>query len=225
MFTKIIGVAAVIVGLGVNPGYAAEVKTPPLQQLPGYVDWGGFNWGLGISTNFDIGGGRVNSAVPVNNIVRVEDSTSNVGIGFVLEAHYFLRTSLFGLAGGAGCDPRRDGVALRDGGFALPNCTELAHGPFIAIEVGNGTKSTPGADGLITGYAIGWMVGMRHPSFPLNTVTKTSSWNIGVGLRVSPDGKVLGDGLVANQALQVGDSIRYKKEPRYGVMLMSTFSF
>src|SRR3979490_936030 len=31
--------------------------------------------------------------------------------------------------------------------------------------------------------------------------------------------------LVANQALPVGDSIRYKTEPRLGVMLLSTFSF
>ena len=66
---------------------------------------------------------------------------------------------------------------------------------------------------------------MRHPSFPLNAVTKTSSWNIGVGLRVSPNGKVLGDGIVANQAIQVNDSVRFKTEPRYGLLVMSTFSF
>jgi hypothetical protein len=221
MFAKIIGMTAVIVGLGINPGYAAETKVPTLQQIPGYVDWGGFNWGIGIATSFDVGGSRVNNAVVVNNVVRVDDSTSNVGIGFVLEAHYFLRSSFLGLGGPGSCDV----VPLRGGGFSALNCTELAHGPFIAIEVGNGNKSTPAADGLITAYALGWMVGMRHPSFPLNSVTKTASWNIGVGLRVSPNGKVLGEGLLPNQVLPAGDSIRYKNEPRYGLMLMSTFSF
>jgi hypothetical protein len=53
----------------------------------------------------------------------------------------------------------------------------------------------------------------------------TAGWNVGLGLRVTPNGKVLGDGLVANQFLPAGDSIRYKTEPRYGLMLMSTFSF
>ena len=56
-------------------------------------------------------------------------------------------------------------------------------------------------------------------------MTKTSSWNIGVGLRVSPNGKVLGDEIVANQAIQVNDSVRFKTEPRYGLLVMSTFSF
>ena len=32
----------------------------------------------------------------MNNIVRVSDSTSNVGIGLVLEAHYFLRSYFLG---------------------------------------------------------------------------------------------------------------------------------
>ena len=70
---------------------------------------------------------------------------------------------------------------------------------------------------------MGWMVGMRHPSF--TAISKTSSWNVGLGLRVSPNGKVLGDGIVANQALAAGDAMRFKTEPRYGLMLMSTFSF
>ena len=215
MFAKIIGTTAVIVGLGINPGYAAEKVAVPKDT--GYVNWGGIGWGIGIATNFDVGGARVNNATVVNNVVRVDDATSNVGISFVLEAHYFLRDHFFGFGGQEACTRTIVG--------SLINCTELAHGPFVAIEVGGGTSATPAANGPITGYAIGWMVGMRHPSYPLNSVTKTASWNIGVGLRVSPNGKVLGDGLVANQFLPAGDSIRYKNEPRYGLMLMSTFSF
>jgi hypothetical protein len=35
----------------------------------------------------------------------------------------------------------------------------------------------------------------------------------------------LGDGLVANQPIPPGDQIRFKTEPRYGIMLLSSFSF
>src|SRR5262245_51719402 len=95
MFAKIIGMTAVIVGLGINSEYAADTKGTT-QKDSGYTSWAGFNWGLGIATNFDVGGARVNNATVVNNIVRVDDTTGNVGISFVLEAHYFLRDSLFG---------------------------------------------------------------------------------------------------------------------------------
>ena len=53
--------------------------------------WAGMGWGLGIAADFDIGGKRVNEAQIVNGITRVTDSSSNVGVGFVLEAHYFFK--------------------------------------------------------------------------------------------------------------------------------------
>jgi len=182
---------------------------------PEVVKYGGIGWGIGIATNFDVGGARVNNATVVNNIIRVDDTTTNVGISFVLEAHYFLRETFLPFG-----DPRSCTETDRRNGSFI-NCTELAHGPFVAIEVGGGSSAAPAATGPITGYAMGWMVGMRHPNLPLTT----ASWNLGVGLRVTPNGKVLGDGLVANQVLPTGDALRYKNEPRYGLMLMSTFSF
>jgi hypothetical protein len=69
------------------------------------------------------------------------------------------------------------------------------------------------------------MVGLHHPD---KSPTPNSSWNFGIGLRVDPGAKVLGDGIVANQPLPVGESsnpIRTKLEPRLGVMLLSSFSF
>src|ERR1700692_5054395 len=51
--------------------------------------WAGMGWGLGIAADFDIGGKRVNEGQIVNGITRVTDSSSNVGVGFVLAAHYF----------------------------------------------------------------------------------------------------------------------------------------
>jgi hypothetical protein len=105
------------------------------------------------------------------------------------------------------------------------SCTEWAQGPFIAVEVGGGTSATPsGSNNPITGYALGWMIGFRHPT--ANTTSATSSWNFGVGLRIDPHAQVLGDGIVANQPLPAGETaIRYKNEPRAGVMLLSSFSF
>jgi len=154
---------------------------------------------------------RENNATLVNNIVRVTDSSTNVNVGFVLEAHYFFRARQFG---GSACTSASS--------FDLLNCNDVATGPFVAIEVGGGTSATPAANGPITGYALGWMVGMHHPTASLS---QTSSWNFGVGLRVDPKSQILGDGLVANQPLPPNDSIRFKTEPRLGVMLLSSFSF
>ena len=213
-------IGALLAGCGLISDRASAqqpaAKPPVVVVQPTVVDWAGLGWGLGIATNFDVGGRRVNTASVINNVVRVEDNSSNVSVSFVLEAHYFLRDDLFGLAGKDACTV---------GGRSPFNCTELAQGPFVAIEVGGGSSASPAANGPITGYAMGWMVGMRHPSLIPEIASPTASWNVGVGLRVSPNGKVLGDGLVANQALPAGDSIRYKTEPRLGVMLLSTFSF
>ncbi len=202
---------------------AVAADTPPVKAAPkdelGRTTWGGFGWGIGIATNFDIGGKRVGSVdlVGPTNIVRVRDATSNVNVSFVLEAHYFLRDYMIPLGNEASCKQ-----AARDV-FNYLNCTELAHGPFVAIEVGGG--ATPAKqDGLITAFAMGWMVGMRHPGASLEN--KNSSWNFGVGLRVTPSSQILGDGIIANQPLPVGETaIRWKNEPRYGVTLLSSFSF
>ncbi|MGN6746987.1 MAG: hypothetical protein ACTHJS_00155 [Xanthobacteraceae bacterium] len=174
--------------------------------------WTGFGWGLGIAADFDLGGKRVTGAtidtVPGGTIVRVTDTSGNVGVGFVLEAHYFF--------------------AEWDTGFPTPkkctgyNCNNIATGPFVAVEIGGGTAANTDA-GPITGYALGWMVGLHHPSAPA-----TSSWNFGIGLRVDPKAKVLGDGVLPNQApppgITTADQL-LKTEPRYGIMLLSSFSF
>lgn len=199
---------------------AADQKAHPNDQSQyGTTTWGGLGWGIGLAADFDLRGSRVGSDVTVvNNIVRVNDSSSNVGIGFVLEAHYFLREFFWGSRGREpSCGtPKTD-----------PRCLEVAWGPFVAIEVGGGkVATTPKADAPITGYALGWMVGFRHPNLP--SFHPNSSWNFGVGLRVDPQAKVLGDGIVANQPLPAGEPsnpVRTKTVPHYGLMLLSSFSF
>jgi hypothetical protein len=197
-----------------SPVMAAEREKNDTEKAKESIEaMTGIGWGIGIATNFDVGGRRVGTAaVDGNNIVRVEDSSTNASVSFVLEAHYFLQSWNRGFN-------RRSGACPKDTDDWI-NCTTFAHGPFVAIEMGGGNSATN--SGPISGYALGWMLGMRHPYAP---ATVKGSWNIGVGLRVTPNAKVLGDGITANQPLPAGDTLRYKTEPRYGVMLMSTFSF
>src|SRR5258708_7463561 len=79
-----------------HPATGAPVTTPAIGgDANGTTPWGGLGWGIGLGANFDVTGKRVGTATLVNNIVRVEDATSNVNVGFVLEAHYFLRNFFF----------------------------------------------------------------------------------------------------------------------------------
>ena len=207
-------VAAALCGGFLTQAAVADGAPPPVKAPAtpyGTTTWGGLGWGIGIAADFDLGGTRVTSATVVNNIVRVTDSSSNVDVSFVLEAHYFLRDYQFGFTGP---------TCTLAAALAL-NCSNVATGPFVALEIGGGSSATPAAGGPITGYALGWMVGLQHPTM----ASTSSSWNFGVGLRIDPKAQVLGDGLVANQPLPAGDSIRYKTEPRTGIMLVSSFSF
>src|SRR5262245_57620892 len=56
---------------------------PVAVKLP--ADLAGFGFGIGIATNFDVGGARVGNVSVVNNIVRVDDASNNVNISFVVE--------------------------------------------------------------------------------------------------------------------------------------------
>jgi hypothetical protein len=202
-----VGLAAV--ALCVQAAAAADAPVPP----KGTTNWGGLGWGIGIATDFDVGGNRVVNASVVNNIVRLTDTSSNVGISFVLEAHYFFTDWAVPFLN-TGCTSTNKDPYV---------CNNVGIGPFVAIEVGDGTTATPSATGIITSFAMGAMVGFRHPNLP--GASATSSWNLGIGFRVDPKAQVLGDGLFPNQPLPAGDSIRWKTEPRYGVMLLSSFSF
>ena len=87
------GAAAVLLFGGI---YAQAADMPvKAGDTTGLTTWGGLGWGIGVAADFDIGGARVVSASVVNNIVRVDDTSSNVKLGFVLEAHYFLTDFLF----------------------------------------------------------------------------------------------------------------------------------
>jgi hypothetical protein len=225
---------AVVVLFGGLLAHAAEKQKTDGSgdgAVTGSTTWGGLNWGLGVAADFDWGGKRVVTAdlVTTNNIVRIKDTSSNVDVGIVLEVHYILRDFIW--------QPTSSCVGL----FYCR--TEVGIGPFVAIEVGGGSsKALSSADSLITGYALGVLVGLHHNSDTPHVMkakaaiaaatgspappSDTKSWNFGVGFRVTPKAQVLGDGIVPNQPLPPGETvIRYKTEPRFGIMLLSSFSF
>jgi hypothetical protein len=233
-FFGLIGRASVRVAVGSvlcvgGAAYATAADLSASGNGNGSTTWAGLNWGLGIAADFDVSGARVGAATlaGTNNIVRITDATPNVDVGFVLEAHYFIRDYFFAKPLAAAMNGTVNGVCL-----TVCNL-DVADGPFVALEIGNGTSVPSGNSGPITGYALGWMVGLHHAALapsktnPSTLVdTSTRSWNLGIGLRVDPDAQVLGPGIVANQPLPAGETtIRYEKEARYGIMLLSSFSF
>jgi hypothetical protein len=169
--------------------------------------------GIGFGLTFDVQGQRrVVSVSAPNNIVRVDDSSSNVIASVVVESHYFFV-------------PQHD---LYLGTAVVPQQT-WGHGPFVAIDAGTNTSN----NSVIYGFSIGWMIGFRQPHYGLIDTSSggkvatydNNSWNIGLGFRVDPQSKVLGDGLVANMPLPPGDTVRTKTEARYGVMLLVSYGF
>jgi len=112
--TKATAVAALGVALFAQVAKAAD---------PDPKTWAGIGWGLGVAADFDLGGKRVADAQIINGLVRIKDSSSNVGVSFVLETHYFFKEWL-----------PKVGTCL---GF---NCNDVAIGPFIAIEIGGGNN-------------------------------------------------------------------------------------
>jgi hypothetical protein len=174
----------------------------------------GLGFGAGIALSF--GQSRVNSAVAAGptNIVRVQDN-SGVSAGIVLESHYFF-------------------VPPADRILGSAQAITWGHGPFIAVDASTGTSTTTSST-IFADISMGWMVGFRRitPLFnptPLPAGTQQAdnhSWNIGVGLHVNPKASVLGDGIVANMPLPAGETspIRLKSEPRYGVILLTSFGF
>src|SRR5579859_2513091 len=149
--------AVVLAAIALYSGLLAQAALADDPNIPN-TKLGGFNWGLGLAADFDIGGKRVNSATVVNNIVRATDTSNNVDVSFVLEAHYFLvaKEKDFGKR-----------PCTSNGPYDWISCTVVATGPFVAIEIG-GQGS---ASGAISGYALGWMIGLQHPNAPKSVVS------------------------------------------------------
>lgn len=85
-------------------------------------------------------------------------------------------------------------------------------GPFIAVQ--------PSDDRIIEAIGLGLMIGFRREE------TKTDSFNLGVGLMIDPDTRVLGDGFAINAPPPPGETeVRYRETTQKGIVLMTSFSF
>jgi len=85
-------------------------------------------------------------------------------------------------------------------------------GPFVALQ--------PGTDEIIEAIGLGLMVGFRR------SAESTESFNLGVGLVVDPNVRVLGDGIREGQPIPAGETgVRYKETSQKGVLVIASFSF
>jgi hypothetical protein len=110
-------------------------------------------------------------------------------------------------------------IMLESHYFFLPNfpfwvvpAQEWGFGPFVALQ--------PGTDDIIDAAAMGIMIGFRRAK------DSSQSFNLGAGVVVDPNSRVLGEGLFANQPLPNGETeIRYQQKAKYGFIVVTSFSF
>lgn len=167
----------------------------------------GFGFGVAIAGILKAGSrDKVqNAIVDPNNIVRVERDNNFRG-NFILESHYFFSPSARFLplpSGWIDVDPNNWG-----------------HGPFVAIQ--------PGTDNIIEALGMGWMFGFRRTSVIASEIAPElgDSFNLGFGILVDPNTKVLGDGIVANQSLPSGENdVRLKTTTELNWLFLFSYSF
>lgn len=116
-------------------------------------------------------------------------------------------------------DNGRARIMLESHYFFKPEATpfglekgDFGWGPFMALQ--------PGTDNIIEAVALGAMMGFRRPG------AGSESFNLGLGVVVDPNTRVLGDAIIANEALPTGETaIRYKEEMQTGMLLLASFGF
>lgn len=88
------------------------------------------------------------------------------------------------------------------------------HGPFVALRPGGDSNN------IIDSIGLGYMVGFRYSE------ASPTSWNIGAGLSVTPNARVVGDGISRNEPLPAGETeVRFKNKSLLGFMILASFSW
>jgi len=103
------------------------------------------------------------------------------------------------------------------------NGTQVGLGPLVAVQMGSDDK-------IVDAIGLGVMMGFRRTKDdddPDNN-NRDGSWgnrfNIGLGVMFDPNVQKLGDGLVRNEPLPAGDSLRYREEHAYRGVIVVTYS-
>ena len=140
---------------------------------------------------------RVEEAEIVEGVVRITKMT-NHRPRVLLETHYFWQW-------------KAEKVPMEvEGGSQIIEVADIGIGPFAAIQTSG--------DEVLESIGMGLMVGFKRDA--------RSSFNVGGGLLLDPTVKTLGDGIRPNEPLPPGETvIRFKEEPRWGLLVLASFSF
>ncbi len=160
-------------------------------------DFLGLGFGVGISLTLDLNSDKDRvNSATVVNGIVRVEDEDNARARIMLESHYFFKT------------PHKF--------FYTVAPENWGHGPFIAIQ--------PGTDEIIEAVGFGWMIGFKKPGKDSNS--SSSSWNLGIGIAVDPNVRVLGDGIEANKPLPDGETaVRFKEESETGFLILASFKF
>lgn len=200
-----LAVATPLVATPAQPAVAPVVKAPAVEEAAlaeanGTQKFGGLEFGIGLAFTYDLGHrDRIKEAEVVNNIVRAKQ-VENLRARIVLESHYMFTPNgyLFGLE-------NNRGKGKREWGF----------GPFVTIQ--------PGTDNVIEAVGAGLMLGFKRPS---DDPKATDSFNVGIGVMYDLNAQVLGDGIIENQPLPLGETeVRFRKQSQSGLLVMTSYSF
>ncbi len=178
----------------------------------GLRSFAGLKLGVGISFTLDIGKlDRISDAQVVDGVVRVTDQ-NNGRARIMLESHYFF-TPCGDFLGIDGLAQNLD-QTLENGkcDSADARRARWGWGPFVAIQ--------PGSGEIIDAVGMGIMVGFRRDE------KSTQSFNLGFGIVIDPNTRVLGDGFLANQPPPGKETeVRYRETLQTGVLILTSFSF
>ena len=182
-----------------DPEDAEDSEVPDTQQVQELAnrEFLGIRFGLGFGMTMDFGSARADEAELIDGIVRVTKRT-NHRPRMLLETHYFWKA-------------RTEARTVTLGGTTLTiDAAHIGWGPFMAIQTSD--------EEVVEVFAGGLMVGLKKAG--------QSSFNIGFGIALDPSAKALGDGIMPNEPLPQGETeIRFKEEPRWGPLVLVSFSF
>lgn len=173
-----------------------EAKKATIREDEATRKFAGLNLGVGLTFTINVGElNRVEEAVVANGVVRVTKENNNPP-RVMLESHYFFTPHSCLL-------------------FFIPirsNSDRMCGvGPFVGIQ--------NGSDEIIQAIGAGIMFGFRRAK------DSKDSFNIGIGAVADTKTKVLGNGIVENEKLPDGDSLRYKEKTGWGILLLTSFGF
>jgi hypothetical protein len=181
------------------------------EYTDGQGSFAGLKLGVGLSFTVDVGKlDRIGDAEIVDNVVRVKDQ-NNGRARIMLESHYFFTPcgDLFRIKGLIENPDQQRGNAKCDSEDYTK--ARWGWGPFIAIQ--------PGSGEIIDAIGAGLMLGFRRQG-------SNQSFNVGVGVVVDPNTRVLGNGFRADQAPPGNETeVRYRETLQTGILLLTSFSF